>query len=575
MIPRVASLGTGFAGAGKYYLHDQRPDGIDNAIRPDADTYFLNDKHGAQTSERVGFTVTRNLPTQDPHKALRCMAWLAANADNVKQAAAAAAAKTAGMSYAAYVKAHNPFRGRKQEKPVYTLSIAWHPTKNKRPSQAEMIAAGDEVLRALGLQDRQALMVEHTDRPHPHLHLIINRVSPADGKLAKVGNDYLKLSRWALDYEKRTGQVLCFDRVVNWEKRDAARLDKAERRQTNAQAKGTYVLARDVPRRDHDWFRTVAHLPADEIRKARLGRQEREREQLTRRRADRSMTLEGHLTRRYGLELKDAENEIDRLRRAEHWRKKRDQHPIALLLSPRHAFHALVDLATGRKYFRPRKIKALQGAAVGLRSAMSTARHVEVAKYSNAETLLRQRHAAERKRDEERIAALTRAARGKGSEDRTRKVFNLRGAVETARLLSPKQPAVRLSDIHSRVVEAARTKKLAAKSALARLVNAIGGKVTASDLRRKTISGWQRPITQPAVDQQLGPTPPIVSPAPAIEQARRPIHQPGRQTTPISTSDTRAFEARRDAVLDRIERDNAQAKRRRRKRPRGKTRRLT
>ncbi len=570
MIPRVAQLGYGFAGAGKYYLNDKR-DLAANDDRPAAEDYYLRDKAGRQTSERVGFTATLNLPTQDPQKALRCMAWLAANSGSVKQAAAAAAAKAAGMSYADYVRTHNPFRGRKQEKPLYTLSLAWHPTRNKRPTKAQMLAAADEVLGVLGMRDRQVLMVEHTDTPHPHLHLIVNRVSPHNGKFAAVGNDYLKLSRWALDYEKRTGQVLCFGRELNWEKRDAARLDKGECRKADPKAQGTTtVLARDVPRRDHDWFRSVAHLAPDEIRKARGARQQREREQLTAKLADRTMALEGRLTRRYGLILGDVTNEIGRLQRAEHWRRKRDQHPLALVLSPRHAFHALVDLVSGRKYFRPRRINALERSAQALRTAMNSARRSETGLHANAWRRQRNRHEAERARDNQRIAALGRSERGNGSTETTRQVFSLRGAVETARQLSPKSPAVTLSDIRARVAENLQTKTIAAKSALAGLINAFGGNVSADVINRQTLGGWQGPLRPPASP----PSTMIVAPPPIIDQERPTITRPERKPQTLD-ADTRVFEARRDALLKRIESDNEQQKRRRRKRPRGKSRRYT
>ncbi len=173
MIPRVAQLGTGFHGAGQYYLNDVRKrDTINDDTRPTAGDYLLHDKGGVQSTTRVGFTATRNLPTTDPKKALRCMSWLAANAQNVRQAAVAAAAKAAGQRYEDYVRNENPFRGRKGTKPVYTLSLAWHPSKDRTPTPSEMLQAADEVLKTLGLGDHQALIVQHTDTAHPHVHLI-------------------------------------------------------------------------------------------------------------------------------------------------------------------------------------------------------------------------------------------------------------------------------------------------------------------------------------------------------------------------------------------------------------------
>lgn len=194
MVPKVARSGRSFKGAAAYYLHDK----------------------GAQTSERVAFTETVNLPTDDPRKAVAHMIDTATHAEQLKQAA--------GMK-----------AGRKLTKPVYAYSLAWHP--DQKPSQADQIAAARESLQALGLSDRQALIVSHNDQAHPHVHVIVNRVCPETGKAASMSNDRLKLSQWAEDYEKRHGKVYCEARVDNnearargdWRKDDSpSRRDHAE-----------------------------------------------------------------------------------------------------------------------------------------------------------------------------------------------------------------------------------------------------------------------------------------------------------------------------------------------------------
>ncbi len=55
MIPHIAQRGHSFKGAGAYYLHDKKSD----------------------TAERVLWTQTYNLPTQNPELALRVMAHTA------------------------------------------------------------------------------------------------------------------------------------------------------------------------------------------------------------------------------------------------------------------------------------------------------------------------------------------------------------------------------------------------------------------------------------------------------------------------------------------------------------------
>ena len=173
MVPREAGRGTSFKGAGLYYLHDKR----------------------ALTDERIGFTHTENLPTDDPEKALRWMAWTAMNADDLK--------RESGVL----------MNGRSCEKPVYTFSLAWHP--EEQPEQEEMIGAGRRALIALGLEDHQAVMASHTDRPHAHLHLIVNVVHPETGRANRLSFSHLKLSEFAEALERQNGNIYCDQRVEN------------------------------------------------------------------------------------------------------------------------------------------------------------------------------------------------------------------------------------------------------------------------------------------------------------------------------------------------------------------------
>lgn len=180
MVPKVAGKGKSFKGAAAYYLHDKK----------------------ASTAERVAFTQTLNLPTQDADLAWRIMARTAAGQSALKQAA--------GI----------PATGRKLRDSVYCYSLAWAP--DEKPGQKEMIAAARETLKTLGLSDYQALLVAHNDEAHPHIHVIVNRVHPETGKAASTSNDFLKLSRWAEAYEKQQGKIRCEQRVENNARRRSA-----------------------------------------------------------------------------------------------------------------------------------------------------------------------------------------------------------------------------------------------------------------------------------------------------------------------------------------------------------------
>lgn len=184
MVPHVAEAGKSFKGAGLYYLHDKK----------------------TTTTERVAFTHTENLPTSDAEKALKCMAWTALHQAELK---AQAGIKNTGRKLAA---------------PVYAYSLSWHP--DETPDQAAMIAAGRASLKALGLENHQAVFVAHRDEPHPHLHIIVNRVHPHSGLAANLRKDQLKLSQWAERYEREHGKIYCEARVENNQKRNQGQFVK-------------------------------------------------------------------------------------------------------------------------------------------------------------------------------------------------------------------------------------------------------------------------------------------------------------------------------------------------------------
>lgn len=198
-------IGTGhsFKGAMAYYLHDKRQDG--------------QEAHPT-TSDRVAFTETRNMMEVGPHTATRIMIGTAARADELKREAG--------------VKA----TGRKATSgPVYAFSLQWQPDELATFDRAEMLARADEAIKILGLSDRQAVIVAHRDTAHPHVHIVINRVSPVDGRMATVGKDAVaKLNRWAFEYERDRGVIVSPNRAKVQEEIDRKRQqhpDKDKRRQ--------------------------------------------------------------------------------------------------------------------------------------------------------------------------------------------------------------------------------------------------------------------------------------------------------------------------------------------------------
>ena len=213
MIPDIAKRGASFKGALAYYLHDKKLEG----------------EHERFTSERVAWTETRNLATNNPEMAGKVMAATAMDADRLK--------REAGVRNT----------GRKSDQSVYAYTLSWHPDETPALSRSEMLRAADETIRVLGAEDRQALIVCHTDRPHPHVHVILNRVSPEDGRMLPTGNDRLKLSQWALGYRQARGEEhYCPKRAENWDKRLSRHDDQDKLKLWRAEADQPRSMAEDI-----------------------------------------------------------------------------------------------------------------------------------------------------------------------------------------------------------------------------------------------------------------------------------------------------------------------------------------
>ncbi|RRY16196.1 hypothetical protein EGJ57_22220 [Brucella anthropi] len=196
MVPDVAGTGHSFKGALAYYLHDKRA----NDALPQL-----------SSSERVAWTETRHLLTDDMHTAMRIMVATAKHADVLK---ARAGIKNTGRKSAAH---------------VYAYSLSWHPDEASTLTRDEMVRAADASLKVLGAENRQAVIVCHTDQKHPHVHVIVNRIDPEDGRMLTTSNDRLKLSDWANQYERERGRILTPRREEKREQRER-NADKAERR---------------------------------------------------------------------------------------------------------------------------------------------------------------------------------------------------------------------------------------------------------------------------------------------------------------------------------------------------------
>ena len=182
MIAKVHPSGKSFRGLVEYCLGEGH-------LEDDEQT----GEERARTAERVDWSETVNLPTDDPRKAARMMAATVQYGDELK--------KLAGV----------PAGGRPLEKPVCHLTLSWK--EGERPGRQTMREAALESLAALDLDQREALIVAHRDRECAHVHVIVNRVSSEDGRAAKLSRSHSELSKWAEKYERRSGDIQCQRRV--------------------------------------------------------------------------------------------------------------------------------------------------------------------------------------------------------------------------------------------------------------------------------------------------------------------------------------------------------------------------
>ncbi len=181
MVPKLHAKGASFKGAAAYLLHD---------------------KDRAVTSERVEWVETRNLATSDRQVAWKVMAATAMDAGRLKQ--------QAGVKNT----------GRRSTDSVLHFSLSWHPDEQTGLSRAEMRRAAFGAIRALGADDRQAMLICHNDEKQPHLHVVVNRISAQDGRMLSSSKEKLNLSQWAHSYEQERGKVLCAQRAINNAARD-------------------------------------------------------------------------------------------------------------------------------------------------------------------------------------------------------------------------------------------------------------------------------------------------------------------------------------------------------------------
>ena len=124
--------------------------------------YLIHGKTKPTHPDRVAWIIEQNVGTIDPELAAAFM-----------QATAA--------------------RSRRCKNACYHLVIAWH--AREQPSPDHMQAIARATLERAGLAEHQALIMGHGDKAHPHMHMMINRVSPVTGRAWSTAHDYARFDR--------------------------------------------------------------------------------------------------------------------------------------------------------------------------------------------------------------------------------------------------------------------------------------------------------------------------------------------------------------------------------------------
>ena len=158
--------------------------------------HYLARGRSGDHPERVAWSTSRNLPTNDPELAGKIMRATASQNVRVKQ-------------------------------PVYHLALSFDPSD--RVDRIAMERVADRVLDALDLKGHQVMIVSHGDRDHPHMHLLINRVHPETGLVWNRWQDRAVLQQVLRDEEQALGLRVVPGRLASAEPTMVNRTDRGAR----------------------------------------------------------------------------------------------------------------------------------------------------------------------------------------------------------------------------------------------------------------------------------------------------------------------------------------------------------
>lgn len=105
-------------------------------------------------------------------------------------------------------------KGPKTKRPMLHAVLGWHGSDLAWLSAEHLKETVKAALDVMGLKNRQAVWVAHTDTGRPHVHIVANLVHPETGDVARMGLIKKRMSTFCGAYETALGDVRCRKRFV-------------------------------------------------------------------------------------------------------------------------------------------------------------------------------------------------------------------------------------------------------------------------------------------------------------------------------------------------------------------------
>lgn len=89
--------------------------------------------------------------------------------------------------------------------------LSWSSEDSKKLTDKMMLEVAKKYMKVMKIIDTQYLVVKHTDRKHPHLHIVFNRVDNY-GKTISDNNNYLRNVKACRELTEQHGFYLAYDK---------------------------------------------------------------------------------------------------------------------------------------------------------------------------------------------------------------------------------------------------------------------------------------------------------------------------------------------------------------------------